>query len=315
MSHKWFKKRNKCPACASDRFKEIYKCRFDEDPIRRYLNDFYVPQGEVEFEYLDGASYILSECEHCGLIFQTEIPDDFLTERLYEHWINPEIVFQRQQQHKLKYYSSFAQEIMQIISLLGKTPSSLQVLDFGMGWGKWALMAKAFGCNVCGTELSSRRAEHAEENGIRIISWEDISQYQFDFINTEQVFEHIPQPLETLRYLKTALKKNGILKISVPGTKNIARRLKRMDWKAKPGSKFNLNAVAPLEHINCFKRSSLETMASEAEMEEILIPLKIQYRHTIDWSGPKKIFRNFIQPVSRNLRRNKNYIFLRSKQS
>lgn len=70
------------------------------------------------------------------------------------------------------------------------------------------------------------------------MSWEEIPQHQFDFINTEQVFEHIPKPLETLRYLKKALKTNGVLKISVPTANDIEQRLEIMDWKIpKRGSR------------------------------------------------------------------------------
>ena len=311
MSNTWFLKRKKCPVCASDKFRAIYKSQYDESPIKDYLLDFYSPQGMVEFEYLDGASYILCECDVCGLIFQKDIPSDTLMERLYEHWLDPQKVFRRhQKQDNLRYYSCYAQEIMQIIAYIGKNPSSLHFLDFGMGWGKWALMAKAFGCDSYGTELSLERAEYAKANGIKIIKYEEIPQHRFDFINVEGVFEHIPEPLQILRHLKTALKADGFLKISVPDANDIERRLKIMDWEAPKGSRDSLNQVAPLEHINCFRRESLIKMASEAEMKEVPIPLKVQYGHITDWSGPRRIIKNILLPIYRNLLKKQNYIFL-----
>ena len=313
MSNLWFERRKKCPACASDRFRTIYKSQYDEGPVKDYLVDFYSPQGMVEFEYLDGANYILCECAVCCLIFQRDIPNDILMERLYEHWIDPKKVFgQDQEQVCLEYYLSYAQEIMQIIAYIGKKPSSLCFFDFGMGWGKWALMAKAFGCDSYGAELSLERVEYAKTNGIKIIKWEEIPQRRFDFINTEQVFEHIPEPLQALCHLKTALKTDGILKISVPSANDIDRRLKIMDWKIPKGSRNSLNPVAPLEHINCFRRASLVKMASEAEMEEVFIPVKVQYRHTTDWSKPKRIAKNILLSIYRNLLKKQNYIFLRN---
>jgi len=155
MNHHSFNRRNKCPVCASDRFRIIYKNKYDNNPLKNYLVDFYSSQGMVEFEYLEGVSYILCECDDCGLIFQRDIPNDILMERLYEHWIDPQKAFSsHQQKGGLGYYSYYAQEIMQIIAYTGKQPSSLCFFDFGMGWGKWALMAKAFGCDVYGAELS-----------------------------------------------------------------------------------------------------------------------------------------------------------------
>jgi len=234
-------------------------------------------------------------------------------ERLYEHWIDPvKALHQNKAYDSLAHYSCYAQEIMQIISFFNAAPSSLKLFDFGMGWGKWALMAKAFGCESYGTELSEKRIEHARANGIRVIPSNEISDYRFDFINTEQVFEHIPEPLKTLRILKTALKNGGILKISVPTVNDIDRRLKIMDWKAVKGSINSLNPVAPLEHINCFRRSSLLKMASEAQMEEVCLPLANQYAYTTDWRGLKKIAKNVLLPIYRNVLKKQNYIFLRN---
>lgn len=265
MSNLYFVNRDECPSCTSDSLKTIYQSPFDEPPIKDYLDDFYSPQGRIELEYLEKATYYLYECFGCGLIFQREIPNESLMERLYDYWIDPQKAFiQHQKKDALGHYSYYAQEIMQIIAYFKEVSSSLSFFDFGMGWGKWALMAKAFGCDSYGSELSKERIEYAKSNGIKVISWDEIPQHQFDFINTEQIFEHIPEPLQTLCHLKRALKPNGILKISVPIANDIERRLRIMDWEALKGTKNSLNPIAPLEHINFFRRKSLVKMASVA---------------------------------------------------
>jgi 2-polyprenyl-3-methyl-5-hydroxy-6-metoxy-1,4-benzoquinol methylase len=315
MSNPWFKNRRECPACASERFRKIYEIPYDKPPLTDYLVEFYSPQGGVEFEYLDEASYVLCECDVCGMIFQRDIPNEILMARLYEHWIDPqEVLNQHQKEDGIEYYSYYAQEIMQIVSYFKRPPSSLSFFDFGMGFGKWALMAKAFGCESYGTDLSEECMEYARSNGIKTIRWDEIPQHRFDLINTEQVFEHIPEPLETLRYLKGALKTDGILKVSVPTGNNIDRRLKKMDWKSPKVSRDSLNPVAPLEHINCFRRSSLRKMIEEAEMEEVYIPIVDQYKHTAGWSGGRKIAKNILLPLYRNLLKRQNYMFLRNVQ-
>jgi 2-polyprenyl-3-methyl-5-hydroxy-6-metoxy-1,4-benzoquinol methylase len=312
MSNPHFVIRDKCPVCASDSLRTIYQSPFNEPPIRDYLEEFYSPTGGVEFEYLEKAIYFLFECNICGLIFQKEIPNDNLMERLYEYWIEPHKVFnQQQKKNGLGLYSYYAQEIIQIIAYFEEAPSSLCFLDFGMGWGKWALMAKAFGCDSYGSELSKERIEYAKSNGVKVVSWMEIPQHQFDFINTEQVFEHIPQPLQTLRHLKNALKPNGILKISVPIANDIERRLKTMDWKAPKGTRDSLNPVAPLEHINFFRRKSLLKMASIAGMEEVLISIKRRYQYTTRWRGMKRIAKNVLLPVYHNILKRRNCSFFR----
>jgi len=267
----------------------------------------------MELFYLEGANYSLCACSSCSAIYQQEIPNKAFMERIYEIWINPQTAFNLNQKPKgLGYFSYCAQEIMQVIAFLGKKPSELQVLDFGMGWGRWILMAKAFGCSAYGSELSSERIEYAKANGIEVLAWNEIPKYQFDFINTEQVFEHLSHPLETLQYLKTALKPGGMLKISVPVAIDIDRRLKIMDWKAPKGSRNSLNPVAPLEHINYYRRSSLLKMAAEAGMMEVMIPIKTQYQYLTDWSSLRTSIKNLLRPLYRNLLKKQNYIFLQN---
>lgn len=310
----YFSYRDKCPACNSNIFKELYLKPYDEPPISEYLKSFYSSQGGVEFKYLENANFNLCACKECGLIFQKEIPNDLLMEILYEKWVDAKKLFeQRQKTDDLCIYSQYAQEILTIIAYLRQVPSELSFFDFGMGWGKWALMAKGFGCESYGTELSEERIKYASSNGIKVIAWNEIPKHSFNFINTEQVFEHIPNPLDTLIYLKDALKTDGILKISVPTANDIKRRLKLMDWKAPKSSRNSLNPVAPLEHINCFRRKSLIKMAAIAGMEEVVIPMRIQYAYTSNWYGGKRIAKNILLPIYRNILKRQNYLFFRNK--
>ena len=180
-----------------------------------------------------------------------------------------------------------------------------------MGWGKWALMAKAFGCESYGSELSEERAKYASSNGIKIIEWNEIPKHSFDFINTEQVFEHISNPLGTLIYLKDALKSDGLFKISVPTANNITRRIKLMDWKAPKATRKSLNPVAPLEHVNYFRRNSLIKMAELAGLEEVVIPMLTQYKYTTNWFGAKRIAVNLLLPIYRNVLKRQNCLYFR----
>ena len=254
VQHQWFDTRRTCPVCTSDKLRQIYSSPYDVDPVRGYLvNSYASMHGAVEFEYLEGATYTLCECERCGLIFQKDIPNDQLMERLYEHWIDPRGAFEGHlQSDDLGHYAEYAQDVMQLVAFVGRVPATVSVLDFGMGWGRWATMAKAFGCDAYGSELSEERVAYAQANGIKVVDWDDIPAHGFDVINADQVFEHIPNPLETLNHLKKGLAPGGIIKIDVPRPADIDRTLAVMDWTAAKYSKNSLNDVAPLEHINCF---------------------------------------------------------------
>lgn len=268
--NKFFTKRECCPGCQSQRTIELLRSPLTAPPLRDYLVFFYNPQGGVEFKYLQDQDYVLTECMYCGLVYQTEIPGELLIYKLYEKWIDPEKVWELIELHRtLGYFSGLSNEITDVIRYFNRPPSQLTFLDFGMGWGHWCRMAQAFGCKVYGVELSEARIEYARQTGVRIINFEEISSLQFDFINTEQVFEHLSEPGGTLAYLRQSLAPDGILKISVPDGGDIQQRLNMGNWQAPKTSRYSLNPVAPLEHINCFNRASLLQLAREVSLEPI----------------------------------------------
>jgi len=311
-----FVERIACPACGAAEFETIYRCRFLEEPIRSYLETFYSPQGGVEFEYLEGAEYVLEECSHCGLVFQRNILSDELMGKLYEEWIDPAKAFGRKfQETGLASRATAAREIMMVIAWLGGEPGRLSFLDFGMGWGEWCLMAKAFGCHARGSELSAARIEHARGLGVEAIGWEEIPGSEFDFINAEQVFEHIPRPLETLLYLKRGLRPEGLIKISVPEGNGIRRKLKRGDWSAPTGSRNSLNPVAPLEHINCYVFKSVVRMAEIADLELAFIPYRIRYAYGVARKPIVSALKALLGPLYRGLFRKGTYLFFRRKRA
>ena len=309
MSSSYFVSRNSCPVCQSSSLKTIYQSPFDESPIKDYLIEFYSPQGKIEPDYLKGAVYILNECNNCDLIFQKDVPNNVLMERLYEHWIDPKkALIEDQQEGQSGRDCDYQQEIKQIIAFLKNKKQPLKFFDFGLGWGAWAATAKELGCDAYGTEISEERIKHAKSLGIEVISWDEIPNYQFDFINTEQVFEHLADPRQTFEQLKKALKPEGLLKISVPTANDIARRLRIMDWKAPKNTRNSLNPVAPLEHINFFRRGSVIKMANLAGIKEVQIPLRLQYQYSGGYTGVKRVAKNLLLPVYRNILKRQNYL-------
>ncbi|MFH0811083.1 MAG: class I SAM-dependent methyltransferase [Pseudomonadota bacterium] len=290
-----FLTRHSCPACRSNQHDTIYERGFLDPPIFDFLESFYAPPSRIEYEHLRGGAFILDECLDCGTVYQREILNDVLMTRLYEQWINP-----RQSlagHNDLARFLSYAEEILMLLMYFGGEPHDLSFFDFGMGWGKWCRMAQAFGCGTFGTDISETRLEYARSQGIRTIEWDDIPHHRFDFINTEQVLEHVADPLALLLHLKQALNPEGLLKISVPDGAGIKRKLRRADWSAPKGSPHSLNAVSPLEHINCFHRGSLLRLAERAGLEAVSMPLGVQYAAAMGWKPFRRICRNFIRPL------------------
>lgn len=260
-----FEYRPKCEVCSSEHIETLLSINFTDPPVWDFLVDYY--RNKVPWQALADGKYELAKCLNCGFIWQAQILDSGGMSRLYNQWIDPEWSKAKKQQADVSLYSGYARQVEIIAHLLKKKPAKIDVLDFGMGWGYWCMMAKAYGYKVAGAEISLERIAYAQNNGVEII--ENITQVgerRFDFINAEQVFEHINQPLHTLNLLVGILNKDGIIRLSVPNGQGVESAIKRDKWRPIH------DAVHPLEHINCFTNKTLLRMARLAGLVPIQQP-------------------------------------------
>jgi SAM-dependent methyltransferase len=269
----YFLKREKCPCCGGNSFQEIYNAPYQSEQIKDYLKRFYIPQGNPDLTKLNDIDYSLITCLDCTFIFQRYIPNDFLMKELYEVWLDTDKTFDLfERNYTIDYYKNYFLKIYRYINLFKQKPSDIQVYDFGMGWGNWASLCKSFGCSVYGGELSERRIEIAKSKGIENLNLNDTKPNQFDFINTDQVFEHLSDPLPILNKLVKCLKPGGFIRISVPDAALNKKNIEKMDWSAPVFSNDSIHIVSPLEHINAFNNKSLITLASKAGLKPFYSP-------------------------------------------
>lgn len=299
-----FISRKHCPVCEKPDCTELLRHAFSSEPLSAYLVNFYAHQGQIDLQFLENQDFVLAECTQCGLIYQSEIPGDILMNKLYEEWLDPEVCFKLHEVGRgIEYFGRLSSEIVKIVKLLGRPPMELNFLDFSCGWGHWCRIAQSFGCDVHGTEFSLSREEYSRKKGIKVIDYDQIKNNRYDFINTEQVFEHVPNIRETLSYLVGSLNPGGVIKISVPNGYDIKHRLKIWDWKAPKGSSNSLNPVAPLEHVNCFKQSSLLALAESCGL--VQWELSKPQIQTQQPGGVKESVKSILRPYWRKLKGDK----------
>lgn len=251
--------RQSCPNCQGHHWTKLYQEQFLEGKVFQFLKNYY---GAVkDFTLLGQHSYTVNQCQQCLLLWQEEILDDEGMKTLYEEWINAEKSLAKREENNLSYFKGLAREIELTTSFFNAKPKAIRALDFGMGWGHWVIMARAYGLEVYGMELSEKRIAYAQNKGIQILPYKN--QVQFDYINLDQVLEHVPDPHQILSYLSAKLKPGGLLKIAVPDQKKLAKEMTQADWKP------NKNGVHPLEHINCFTRESLLMICQKYQLKVI----------------------------------------------
>lgn len=275
-----FIKRNVCPICNSYNNKIICNYPLTSKKIWSFIEKYY--QGRVPKKKMN-SNFCVVKCNTCTLLFQQNILNDSNMFLLYEKWISAEESLNKKRLAGISLFNKYAFEIGLISKIVNKKPNEINVLEFGMGWGFWSNVAKAFNFKITGTELSETRIKYAEKNGIRIIN--NISsekEESYDYIYTNQVFEHISNPNETIKKLSKILKKNGIIHIGVPNGHGIEKKLKDKNWSIKK------RAIYPLEHINCFNRKSFKHLAKQANL--VIMPSNI-YLKT---STTKSLFKSLL---------------------
>jgi hypothetical protein len=299
-----------CPVCVAPPERTLYRSDFGAPPIRDYLFGFYPGFTEDDLKLLAGAEFLLELCSRCTLIWQRFAPDGDLLTRIYEVWDVEQGGLQRHD--NIAYQRATAEEILLVLELAGRRPSDVSVLDFGMGWGRWPRLAAALGCRAYGVELAHEQAAFAATQGVAVQTLEQLAADTFYFINTEQVFEHLVDPGGTAQQLARSLTPDGWLKVSVPDGADIERRLRHADWTAPRTSPRSLNAVAPLEHLNCFSRTALDALGTGAGLRRARPPVRAVYASTIGLWPPQRAVRSIGRAPIRSFRPGASYFRCKS---
>lgn len=260
--NKKFRVRPECPLCKSKDNTILFQKPFHEGVIWDYLDCYY--KGRIDSKLLSEGVYDIRKCDICNFIWQYQILSDTIMYDLYERWISPEETLDLEIQKHILHRSLQACEVNLVSFLLRRhKPSRIRVLDFGMGWARWCLFAKAMGFETCGSELSESRLAYARANGIEIQGDLSDASAPFDYISAEQVLEHVPDPVGALKNLVEILAPGGLIRVGVPNGRRFQRAFRRGTWQV------GKDAIHPLEHINCFTHRTLILCARHCALKPI----------------------------------------------
>ena len=93
------------------------------------------------------------------------------------------------------------------------------ILDFGTGNGGFLFKAREISKNAYGVEPEMQFKNFFKKNKLKVLnSLEDLNEEKFDLITAFHVFEHLKDPLETLKALKPYLAEKGDIIIEVPNS-------------------------------------------------------------------------------------------------
>lgn len=262
--------RKNCPICESSELKPILSQPFSDEPLWQYITMFY-KDSALKSDW-EGGSFEINYCSACNFYFSKYPPTEKFEEQIIKRSEKVGRLPIREQKMGLQHYSRLAFECERISSLLQKIPNEISVLEFGSGFGHWLLMAKAFNYKTCGIEIHEDRVTYSESNSLKIYrSLNEVNDSSFDFIFSNQVFEHLNEPSPALKHLVTKLKTRGIIQIGVPEGNKIKKIIKTYDGTPN-------KLIGPIGHVNGFTNQALVALAQKSGLT-LLTPAVLRKRY------------------------------------
>ena len=224
------------------------------------------------------------ECRH--LYLQHDFSSDCLGDLYFSYYPRSEMELGSYKHHVYKAgFSSWLDGANG--SAFRWVPSRVRVLDIGCGFGEALRYHAARGCDAYGVEADENIRRVADKLGYKIhMGLFNASLYEpnfFDYVTMNQVFEHMTDPLATLKGVARILKPGGTAAISFPNANG---------WGAKVFGRKWINWHAPY-HLHFYSNESLERLTSQAGLEIVesrtITPsawLHIQWMHMIAYPKP-----------------------------
>lgn len=270
-----FDVRTACPLCGHGDPVRLYASAYSEDPVRSLVASSFAEQGVVDWTLFAGVDFLVSQCPRCDLIFQVNAPNDAMLQVIYSQMISAaSLEAYEKALLTLDNFHRIAGEFSVLFERLGKPPAEIRMLDFGMGHGRWARVARAMGATVYATELGEDKKRLGRSLGIEVIADADIEDMRFDLVHTEQVLEHLVHPGRDFARLAATVAPGGLFKVAIPYRGRLDTLLPARGMptvalfaaggaRAIPGDVEAFGALQPLEHLNAFGPKTLAWLAAE----------------------------------------------------
>ncbi len=214
---------------------------------------------------LEGERFSLHSCKPCALTYTFPQPSRELLEKIYsgEYWTRESDVRKRGAIARLVHTFNEMRLAATVRPLMKRLQRGASILEVGCGSGQLAAYMKQKGYKVEVTDVSRDMLDEIK----RVYdikgycgALEDIHFSEtYDALVFNNVLEHIPHPVETLRRAGHLLSPQGLILIEVPNIASLQFRLLRGSW-------FGLQVP---QHLFHFSPQSIDTIAEKASLERI----------------------------------------------
>ena len=236
----------------------MYSLEYKSNKLRKFLKKYYRYNSFKLQDYC----YDLIECKNCTGIFQRYIPNKNFSSDIYNKIISAKNSLEKKLNFSNINFRKYFNESKIIEKIMNKKPRNITVLEFGSGWGTWTKFLKANNFKVDCFEISKKRINYMKKDNINVLKNLNSVRKKYDFIYSDQTFEHLNDPKKTINTLSMLLKKNGHMLLGFPSSFLFKRKLNKKYIPSK-------DAAQPLEHINLFNKKCLKIMIRDASLKII----------------------------------------------
>ena len=204
-------------------------------------------------------NFKLYKCKNCGLIFVFPQPAE--NETIYsEDYFCGKGKFGYADYDKDK--EAMRPIFEKYLKLMEKySPEKGNLLDVGAATGFFLKIAEMRNWKVYGVEISEYAAAEARKKGLNVFTGKLENAYfqkdSFDAVTFWDVFEHLPQPEQTLKIVFNLLKPKGLLAINLPDSGSLYAKITGKRW----------HAFVPPEHLFYFNKKNLESLLGRGGFE------------------------------------------------
>lgn len=160
-----------------------------------------------------------------------------------------------------EYYANARAEMLQFIPEDSKT-----ILEVGCGVGKFSTLLTDMGKETWAIEPNQESAEKASKTISKVFvgtideKLSEVPDNYFDVIVMNDVIEHLTEPWDDIKKLKSKLKENGVFVSSIPNVryaKNLFHVLFKRDWK------YSDDRILDITHYRFFTKKSIKRLWEE----------------------------------------------------
>jgi len=222
----------------------------------------------------------LIECRECGIVFNQKMPskedlNDYYTK---EYQLRSNLTGEIYSEYRR--FSQAPEQIKLIAEIKQYLNEGDSILDIGCYKGAFIDEARRWGFKVTGVEPSAEGREYLSTLGLNAFSQLEEVNEKFSGIVMWHSLEHITEPLEYLKRLKSYLKDGGYLFIRVPAYDSVWSKLLGKNWVW----------FQPHNHYFHYSTNSMKKLIYNAEYQ--LISLIKQYPNNRLTKQSQKAFRD-----------------------